>query len=174
MPTIELQRETDAEQIAAVNKCAFSTSFEANLVQALIASDVDTLSLVAKTNHEVVGHLLLSEMTLSNSDNASDFKLYGLAPMSVVSDQQKQGIGTLLIGKAIEVAKEKNIDVIFVLGHPEYYPKFNFQSTASLEITCQYDVPPEVFMALDLSGRLSALSGQKVLYSDIFQNILND
>ncbi len=170
---IKRQKEEDTEQVMSVNKLAFETTYEANLVNALIESDVNTFSLVARKDNKIVGHLLLSEMTVLNKNNSRNLKLYGLAPMSVIPNEQKQGIGKLLIKNAIEIAKDNSVDIIFVLGHPDYYPKFNFIPTNRFGVTCQYDAPPEAFMALDLTGKLPSLTGNTVLYSKIFQTLAN-
>lgn len=169
----DFQKKSDFKQVNFINQAAFETKYEANLVTALINSDTDTISLVArKGDDEVIGHILLSEMTVSGKD-APNIKLYGLAPMSVVPAYQKQGVGKALIRKAVSIAAEKNIDVIFVLGHPEYYPKFNFKPTNEYGISSEYDAPPEAFMALNLTGKLHELKGQKVCYSEIFQSVLS-
>ncbi|ODN41704.1 GNAT family N-acetyltransferase [Piscirickettsia litoralis] len=165
------QQPKDNDSIINVNKLAFKTGYEAKLVNALVDSEVDTISFVAKKEGDVVGHLLLSRMSVKNGDNALGLKIFGLAPMAVIPTKQKQGIGKALIEKAVATAKDENIDAIFVLGHPQYYPKFKFIPTSDWNITCQYDVPNEVFMALDISGGLSKIKGKTVLYSDIFGKI---
>jgi putative acetyltransferase len=57
------------------------------------------------------------------------------------------------------------------LGHPSYYPKFGFKSTARYQIKCEYDVPDDVFMALDISGKLVFLKNQTVYYAEEFRKI---
>lgn len=170
---VDLQKEEESAQVTLVNQLAFTTNYEANLVNALIKSKVSTISLVAKKGQSVVGHLLLSRMTVANLESPSNLKIYGLAPMAVLPNAQKCGIGTSLIKRAVEISKNQEIDAIFVLGHPEYYPKFGFISTKQWGITCQYDVPAKAFMVLDISGKLSNLTDKTVLYADIFQNVSN-
>lgn len=93
-------------------------------------------------------------------------KIYALAPMSVAPKYQHQGIGSKLIEAIIKEAKKNNIDAIFVLGHPSYYPKFGFKPATEYQIKCEYDVPADVFMVLDLSAKLASLKGQTVYYAE--------
>jgi putative acetyltransferase len=62
-------------------------------------------------------------------------------------------------------------EVVVVLGHPEYYPRFGFAPASSKGLSCEYPVPDEVFMALEL--REGALSGRRglVRYSPEFGRV---
>ncbi|OAJ33997.1 GNAT family N-acetyltransferase [Piscirickettsia salmonis] len=166
--TVAFQQARDSSQVTNVNKLAFETDYEARLVNALIESNVDTIFFVAKKENTVVGHLLLSRMSVDSFNGDVGLKIFGLAPTSVIPSEQKKGIGKALIEKAIAAAKDDSVDAIFVLGHSQYYPKFKFIPTSEWDITCQYDVPAEAFMALDISWNLSRLNGRTVLYSNIF------
>lgn len=166
---IRPQKKGDNNAVYAINQTAFDSDAEANLVQELLMSDTNTLSIVSESEGVLNGHLLLSEMTVQQRD--VDLKIYGLAPMAVLPAYQRQGIGKQLVQEAIRKAREAFIDAIFVLGHPEYYPRFGFKPTIEYQITGVYDVPPEAFMVLDLGHCLQTLHGMTVCYADAFQKL---
>ena len=75
----------------------------------------------------------------------------GLAPMAVLPAWQRQGIGTLLVKRGIEMLKRRSCPFIIVLGHPEYYPRFDFERASGTGIRSQWEgVPDEAFMILIL------------------------
>jgi putative acetyltransferase len=74
----------------------------------------------------------------------------GLAPMTVRPENQKQAIGSALIEAGLKQCERAGIGAVVVLGHPEYYPRFGFIPASQYEISCEYDVPDEVFMAMEI------------------------
>ncbi|AEI35850.1 GNAT family N-acetyltransferase [Francisella salina] len=168
---VKIRYETlkDQEQIYNLISEAFDTKDEERLVRLLHTDHQSLISLVAETdNGNIIGQAILSKMTTEKSTN---LKIYGLAPMSVVPEYQHKGIGTKLIEMMIKEARVNSIDAIFVLGHPSYYPKFGFKSTTTYKIKCEYDVPEDVFMVLDLSNKLDQLKDQKVYYAEEFRKV---
>ncbi|NIV15430.1 MAG: GNAT family N-acetyltransferase, partial [Aliifodinibius sp.] len=79
------------------------------------------------------------------SDSES-FTAMGLAPMAVLPQYQKKGIGGKLVKAGLKECKKLGFDVVVVLGHPEYYPRFGFIPASQKGLCCEYDVPDEVFM----------------------------
>ncbi|MGH0669041.1 GNAT family N-acetyltransferase [Bacillus paranthracis] len=145
----------------------FSDKTEHELVKRIRECDafVPELSIVA-VDEEIVGHIMLSKIKIEK-DGASVDSL-ALAPVSVVTGHQKKGIGGKLIVAALEKAKELGYGSVVVLGHPEYYPKFGFKKASEWNIKAPFEVPDEVFMAMEL--RENALEGVKgiVQYSSAF------
>ncbi len=89
-----------------------------------------------------------------------DLEAMGLGPMAVMPDHQRQGIGSALVRAGIEHCKQLGCDAVVVLGHPEYYPRFGFTPASRFGIKSEYDVPEDVFMALELRpGTLKGRSG---------------
>jgi putative acetyltransferase len=80
----------------------------------------------------------------------SKVTLLGLAPMAVLPEYQKQGVGSKLVEKGLEESRRKVYPAVVVLGHPDYYPRFGFVPARKYNITSEYDVPPEVFMIIEL------------------------
>lgn len=143
---ISKEIRSDIQQIWEVNSTAFETNSEADLVNRLRNCGVDFISLVAKLDDTIVGHILFTEIELENSD----IKIIGLAPMAVIPKFQNCGIGTVLVKQGIKECKAKGYKAIAVLGHPNYYPKFGFTASVKFEIKSGYDVPDEVFMLKEL------------------------
>jgi predicted N-acetyltransferase YhbS len=132
----------------------YSDKKEHLLVRNIRKSDafIPELSLVAiNQSDEVVGHILLSKITIVDHDKVADS--LALAPVSVAPSFQKKGIGSQLIRAALQKAKELGYHSVIVLGHKDYYPKFGFKQASLWNIRPPFEVPDEVFMALELTER---------------------
>ncbi len=141
---------------------------EQDLVERLRKSDafVPELSLVAESNGEIIGYILLTIINII-SDNDSHTSL-ALAPVAVRPDYQNKGIGTDLIHAAHKAAKELGYDSIIVLGHKDYYPRFGYKRCSEFGIKLPFDVPEEYCMALELKkGALQNCQGT-VAYDNAF------
>ena len=150
MLNIRKERDSDIEEVYGINVRAFDTDAEAKLVDRLRSSGVFYISLVAEENGHIVGHILFTPVELAGSPQG--LRLMGLAPMAVLPEFQNRGIGSSLVEAGLEHCKEENIDAVFVLGHPDYYPKFGFLQSVKYGIKSEYDVPDEVFMAIELKN----------------------
>lgn len=151
------EQPTDVAAIHALNTAAFERVAEADLVDALRKQASPLVSLVAIQGEQVVGHILFTPVTLSSHPN---LKIMGLAPIAVSPAHQKQGIGAALIQAGLQECRVLGYGAIVVLGHPDYYPKFGFVPTSQYQITCEYDVPPEAIMLIELiPGYLENKSG---------------
>jgi putative acetyltransferase len=148
----------DEDAVEAVNRAAFETGLEAALVRQLRAAANPRVELVAVDADEIVGHILFSPVTLSADRH---FPAMGLAPMSVLPAHQRHGIGSALLRAGLECCRQLGQRAVFVLGHPEYYPRFGFVPASAYGISSTYEVPDPVFMALELEpGALSDKAGQ--------------
>jgi putative acetyltransferase len=140
------ETESDAAVIAQVTVAAFETLQISNhteqfIIEALRSSRALTLSLVAEVDGRVVGHIAFSPVTLSSG--TTDW--YGLGPVSVLPEYQRKGIGKALIREGLSRLKDLRAQGCCLVGHPEYYRKFGFESIAGL---IHKGVPREVFLAL--------------------------
>ncbi|QWG45858.1 N-acetyltransferase [Bacillus mycoides] len=172
MIKIRQEQQNDYSKTEEVVKEAFlneefSDKKEHELVKRIRECDafVPALSIVA-VDEEIVGHIMLSKITIEQGGTTVDS--LALAPVSVAPGHQKKGIGGKLIVAALEKAKELGYGSVVVLGHPEYYPKFGFKKARELNIKAPFEVPDEVFMAMEL--RENALQGVEgvVQYSEAF------
>ena len=151
---------------------AFNGPAEADLVTRLRPLN-GVISLVAAEDEGVVGHIMFSPVTLHNSeDHPHNAKLVGLAPVAVLPEYQKIGIGKALILDGLERCKSAGFVGCVLLGHPEYYPRFGFQPAFStFEISSTYNVSDPVFMALELvPNALRQISGT-IHYHPAFQGV---
>lgn len=167
-PLIRAERTEDAAAVCAVNKAAFPTPAEAALVDQLRAAGMARLSLVAQDAGKVVGHILYSPVQVHGDIT---WPAVAIGPMAVLPSHQRRGIGSMLVRAGQMAAAELGEGVVFVLGHPEFYPRFGFKPTKPAGITCEFEVPEPVFMVAEL--REGALSGRKgvVHYHESFRAV---
>lgn len=164
---IRPETEADRAAVRAVNRAAFPTPAEANLVEALNAKGAPLTSLVAEVDGNVVGHILFTPVSLT--DNAH-LKIAGLGPMAVLPDHQRKGLGSALVREGVSRCKDLGYCAVVVLGHPEYYPRFGFVPGDRYGLRCEYDVPADVFMVVELEpGALDGASGL-VRYDELFSS----
>jgi putative acetyltransferase len=78
--------------------------------------------------------------------------------MAVLPSYQRKGIGSRLLRSALDKCRELDYDAVVVIGHPEFYPRFGFVPARLKGIRCEFDVPDEAFMLLEL--REDALAGR--------------
>lgn len=172
---IILRQETkdDLKEVFELNHIAFGQENEAKLVEALRKSQtafIPELSIVATDNNKIVGHILFTKIGIKDEEGKLNESL-GLAPMAVRPEFQKSGIGGQLIRKGFEVAKELGFKSVIVLGHEHYYPKFGFQPADKWKIKAPFEVPANVFMAIELTpDGLKDVSGT-VVYPKEFETV---
>ena len=162
MVTIRKEDKTDHSVVFDVVTSAFasmpySDGTEQHIVSRLRHSEafVPELSLVAELDDNVIGHILLSEVKVISDQEAHT--ILSLAPVSVHPDYQRQGIGSLLIKHAHQVALDMGYGAVVLIGHHEYYPRFGYQPAHTFDITFPFDAPAENCMAIEL--RKDALKG---------------
>jgi putative acetyltransferase len=149
-----VRSETDADvgAIAEVTVLAFKTLQISNhteqfIIAALRASDALTVSLVAEMEGRVVGHIAFSPVSMS--DGSAGW--YGLGPVSVLPEYQRQGIGGALIREGLSRLQGLGARGCCLVGHPEYYKRFGFRNTRGLG---HEGVPEEVFFAMSFDGHM--------------------
>ena len=143
-----------------MNKLAFGQEDEPRLVDALRESDdfIPELSLVAVKEEKVVGHILFSPIAIETE--IGYVRVLSLAPMAVLPEFQKQGIGSELARKGLRECERFGHEVVVVIGYPEYYPRFGFSSARAKGLEAPFEVPDEAFMVLEINeGALDGISG---------------
>ena len=144
---IRAEKESDRAAVYRINTAAFETRAEAELVETLRECVQPLVSLVAEVDAAVVGHIMFSPVCVSADPRLS---LMGLAPMAVAQAYQRQGIGSALVRAGLERCKALACSAVVVLGHPAYYPRFGFLPASWFGLRCEYNVPDEAFMAMEL------------------------
>jgi len=155
---IRTENPEDVEAVRNINIAAFGRENEANLVDRLRGS-ASTFSFVALLSDRIVGHIFFSPVVVEGKCSRN-LSILGLAPVAVLPNYQRQGIGTLLIRQGLKECARSGFNAVVVLGHPDFYSRFGFIPASRKSLKCEYDVPDEAFMVLELeSGALEDCSG---------------
>lgn len=153
-------RDEDADAVAALNDLAFGGSDESRIVSELAASGDSLASLIAHDDREILGHIQFFPIQIDGADVAA-----GLGPMSVRPDVQRQGIGAGLIRFGLTLMEGRGRQIIFVLGHPEYYPRFGFDAGLAAQFSANWSGP--AFMARRLQPE--SVEGGNLTYPPAFE-----
>lgn len=171
MIIIREEREADYAAVRIVNDRAFGTPEEGQIIEKLRKECQETLSLVAVRDEKIVGHIFFSPVIIDNKDE--QVTGMGLAPMAVLPEFQKQGIGSLLVREGIQRIREAGCPFIIVVGHVDYYPKFGFEPASKYGLKCQWDgVPDEAFMVLWLDETMVNQVSGVAKYRDEFNEAM--
>lgn len=135
-------RSADLDDALSVERAAFGGDEEAGLVRELVAdsSAAPLVSLLAFGNGRAVGHVLFTHLRL-DAPAAPAMSL--LAPLAVVPEYQRQGIGSRLVERGFQVLAERAVELVFVLGHPDYYRRFGFRPAAALGFAAPCPIAPQ-------------------------------
>lgn len=163
--TIRQETPSDYKTVYQLIKQAFkneelSDHKEQELVERLRESDafIPELSLVAEEGNQILGHILLTKITIKGSHGETES--LALAPVSVLPKHQGRGIGGKLIQKSHQIAKDLGYQSIVLLGHAQYYPRFGYSQAHTFGISLPFDVPKENAMVLELvKDGLKGVSG---------------
>ena len=167
MITIRQEQTKDIPMIYQVNSLAFESQVEAEIVNKLRSRGNVTLSLVAELEGAVVGHILFTPVRIVTPGGESS--AVGLGPMAVLPAYQGQGIGSRLVEQGLSECKKLDQQLVIVLGHPQYYPRFGFQKASKFGIRCQETVPEEAFMLVELAeGAAQGFANGVVYYQPEF------
>jgi putative acetyltransferase len=161
--------ETDLNDVLQIERLAFGYEKEADLVRELLhdPSAKPVLSLLAFQKDRALGHILFTTAQLSGGQDSASIVI--LAPLAIVPDAQKQGIGGKLIEKGLELLSKSGIDLVFVLGHPEYYPRYGFKPAGNLGFEAPYPIPDvhaNAWMVQALRSGVIGTVGGKVICAD--------
>jgi len=170
---VEIRQELpeDINDIRALNEKAFGQPQEANIISKLRNNCEGLISLVATENKKIVGYILFSPVIIEGKNGVA--KGMGLAPMAVLPEKQRQGIGTQLVNTGIEYLKKTKCQFIIVLGHPEYYPRFGFELASRYGIKSQWEaVPDEALMILWLDKSMMNHVSGVAKYRDEFNEVM--
>ena len=173
MKHIKIREEIpqDIDAIRAINEKAFGQLQEANIIDRLRANCDGLLSVVALKDEKIIGHILFSPVTIEG--NHGILKGIGLAPMAVLPEFQRQGVGSELVQAGIQILRKSKCPFIIVLGHPEYYLRFGFERASLYGIKSQWEgVPDPAFMILWLDKTMLNHVSGVAKYRDEFNEAM--
>ncbi len=167
---IRQEMKSDYPLVYELVKKAFSTAEhcdgnEHELVSALRKSVafLPELSLIAQVSGEIAGYILYTKVSVGERTALA------LAPLAVLPQYQRQGVGLALMEEGHRIAKDLNFDYSIVLGNPQYYRKAGYLPASSYGIYAPFAVPDENFMALKLNPAADEFDGAVVVYDPAFQ-----
>ena len=156
-------QESDLEEIFNLIHSSFSNKAESDLVKQLISDGDVLINLVVESSDTIIGNVIVSQITME-----PDIGLFcgGVAPLSVLPDQQSSGVGSRLMEEAINESRKLGIDALFLLGDPNYYKRFGFTVPK-----LKNDYSLEHFQELELTEGYLVNIKSKVTYENAFLNL---
>lgn len=159
------ERLGDHAAVRELHRLAFGGDVEAGLVDALRHSDDAVISLVAERpehlNGRLSGHILFSRLE-------APMRALALAPLAVLPEAQRQGIGSTLVRQGLARAKQEGWQAVFVLGEPAYYRRFGFSQDAARPYACPYN--GDYFMMVRLGTDILPPAGT-LIYAAPFREL---
>ncbi len=114
---------------------------------------IPELSLVAEENGSIIGHIMFTKAEIGGKI------VLALAPLSVLPEYQRKGVGTALIEEGHKIAKEMGYAYSVVLGSENYYPKFGYIPADTFGIIAPFDVPRDNFMVYKIKDDAEKIGG---------------
>lgn len=141
---IRESKESDLKQILNVELRAFGKQKGpeiAGLVDRMLIDPTAAprLSLLAFHDDQAIGHILFTRATIADLDHSVSVVI--LAPLAVIPESQSEGVGGRLIEAGLRRLRGSGVDLVFVLGHPGYYPRFGFEPAGALGFEAPYPIP---------------------------------
>ncbi|MCI5137392.1 MAG: N-acetyltransferase [Candidatus Electrothrix sp. AR1] len=146
--SLKVRKSTESErkEILNIHSHAFGKdkgSVIAQLVHDLFDDEtaIPRLSLVAVENDKLVGHVLFTKVVVTEAEKLLSAQI--LAPLAILPEEQKKGIGEQLINEGLRLLQEAGTELVFVLGHPAYYPRCGFIPAGAQGFDAPYPIPEE-------------------------------
>ena len=172
--TLKIRKSTNSDKtdIATIHTLAFGEKKGpeiATLVNGLFddGTALPSLSLVAIENKKVIGHILFTRAIVDGTKVSTQL----LGPLAILPDFQHAGVGLKLIKEGLTQLKTSDVALVFVLGHPDYYPRTGFKPAGVLGFQAPYPIPEKhagAWMVQELfPGTIKNVSG-KIQCCDVF------
>ena len=164
---IRLEEEKDFRKVEFLTREAFWDLYRPGCCEHLIVHKmrnvpafVKELSYIAEEEYSIVGSIIYSRAKIIN-DQTKEYEVLCMGPVSILPSYQKKGIGSLLMTRSIEKAKELGFKAIIIFGNPDYYKRFGFINAKNYNIKTSTGENFDAFMALELAnGSLNGISGK--------------
>ncbi len=170
---IRKSTESDRKEILNIHHQSFGKEegpVIAKLVDDLLNDEtaMPILSLVAAKNNKLIGHILYTKAVVTQTERLISAQI--LAPLAILPEEQKKGIGEELINEGLRLLKESGTELVFVLGHPTYYPRCGFIPAGEQGFEAPYPIPEEhagAWMIQELNGDALAKNSGKIQCSKV-------
>lgn len=137
---IRLEEEKDYFETENLTREAFWNVYREGCFEHLIIhnlrkdkSFVKELDYCIEIDNKIIANIVYAKGKLKlENGNIREILIFG--PVSVLPKYQKKGYGEKLINYTIEKAKELGFDAIVIMGNPNYYKKFGFESCSKYKI----------------------------------------
>ncbi|THB74597.1 MAG: N-acetyltransferase [Desulfobulbaceae bacterium] len=165
--------ESETRAILSIHSQAFGTVKGpeiAKLVSDLLGDETafPLLSLVAVHKNKLIGHILFTKVEITGTEHPVAAQI--LAPLAILPEEQTRGVGQKLIHEGLRLLKESGTEVVFVLGHPTYYPRCGFIPAGEQGFEAPYPIPEEyaeAWMVQELVGSAIDKNSGKVRCSKV-------
>lgn len=155
--TTHPETPADIPAIRDILLAAFPTDLEARIVDALRTDPeawIDGLSIISETpDGTPAGYALITRCHID------DAPALALGPCAVLPSAQRTGAGAAAIRAGLEAARAMGENLVLVLGHPEYYPRFGFTPASGFGIKAPFEVPDAAMMAIAFDGAVPVPTG---------------
>lgn len=168
-PGIRPTTDADRQAISDLLHAAFGAE-QGPEIAALVSELLDDptarplLSLAAIQDDRLVGYILFTHTRIAGAERDAAASI--LAPMAVHPDDQSRGIGGRLIEAGLQQLKADGLELVFVLGHPGYYPRYGFDPAGERGFEAPHPIPREhatAWMVQELQpGVIGTVSGRVV------------
>lgn len=170
---IKKATESQREEILSIHNQAFGGEKGAEIAKLVddMLEDISALpilSLVATQDNKILGHVLFTKVSIEGTKRPISAQI--LAPLAVLPGEQNKGIGEKLINEGKRLLKERGTELLFVLGHPTYYPRCGFVPAGAKGFKAPYPIPEEhaaAWMILELNGNALETESGNVRCSDV-------
>lgn len=165
------EQPEDIETIHRVNFAAFKGGGEADVVDQLRSSCDDFISMVAKLDGQVVGHIFFTPVRIVQKNDWTVLGS-GLAPLAVDPEFQGEGIGSKLCKEGLQRIEAEGYPFAVVLGNPKFYSRFGFERASKHGITSSFEgVPDEAFMITIFDPQIMADVSGIAYYQPAFDSV---
>lgn len=158
--TVEIRHSVDSDRldIAMIHTAAFGEKEGPVVAQLALdlfddASARPLLSLVAAESGRLIGHILFTRAGIAGADERLSVRI--LAPLAVLPGHHGMGVGGALIRQGLALLQQSGVHLVFVLGHPDYYPRSGFTPAGKAGFEAPYPIPEKdaaAWMVLELNG----------------------
>jgi putative acetyltransferase len=166
---IRQEQPADFDTVSTLLQKSFGGEAEARLVDRLRASGKIFSALVAEEKQRILGHVVISAIAVDGE--GGEVEALALAPIAVEPAFQRLGIGSALVGAALERCRLARRARVIVVGDPAYYARFGFVPATKFGLKCPFPVPENAFMAIELQPGAFANASGTVRYGHEFDDL---